>query len=132
MESEKIFYFSHEITCRKLKRGNSLIYKYNGDFHSAFFLSRARLFYCLNWIVFHFIPHGSSEDIRKKSRATKQVEWKSALNSLFCWRWRMRWRITTWIFPWFLYNRLETRLLGNKAHMRFWLRYLVNVFQLLK
>ena len=36
------------------------------------FLSRARLFYCLNWIVFHFIPHGSSEDKRKKSRARQK------------------------------------------------------------
>ena len=32
-------------------------------------LSRARLFYCLNWIVFHFIPHCSSEYRRKRSRS---------------------------------------------------------------
>ena len=49
------------------------------NFHSAF-LSRARLFYCLN---FHFIPHGNSEDSRKMSaRATKKAEWKSALRTL--------------------------------------------------
>ena len=44
-------------------------------------LSRARLFYCLNWIVFYFVWHGSSEGKRKKSRArhftTKKPEWKS-------------------------------------------------------
>ena len=38
--------------------------KLKADFHSAFFV--AWLFY---WIVFHLIPHGSSEDKRKKSCA---------------------------------------------------------------
>ena len=38
------------------------------------------IFYCLNWIVFHFIAHGSSEDKRKKSPARqKKLNGKSAL-----------------------------------------------------
>ena len=35
------------------------------DFHSAFFC-QARLFYCLNWIVFYLIPHGSSAETNEK------------------------------------------------------------------
>ena len=29
-------------------------------------------FFWMNWIVFHFIPHGNSEDKRKKSRARQK------------------------------------------------------------
>ena len=61
------------------------------DFHSAFFcrkMSRARLCYCLNRIIFHFIPHGSSED-KTKSRARDilrlvEIRLKVALRTKVC------------------------------------------------